>query len=242
MWIGTRNLARVSAVSGLRLCFKKAACLGAGSPFGSSRRCPVCSEDRLVPWVELGWRPWGLSVRCRAAPGKMPGPCPRVAGRARLALQLLAGPVAVPQCHPAADAAARAWVCLGRQQPWSREAPWLLSKAGEGPQPQDLDALYQGWGGDAEGTGTALLCTSLGSHGGGGASPSCTGGHAVPGHGTGGMCLAATAIFPGRSSGVAVSAGLSSELGLGEGGRGLQSERTQAGAGVHAPLTGDGQA
>lgn len=182
--------------------------LGRAVPIGSSRRCPACSEDRLVPWVELGWRPWGLGVRCRAAPGETPGLCPRVAGRA------LPGSAAAGRPRGRAPASPGCWRCctslgvpgtaaaleqggaLAPEQGRRRSTAW---------QPWDLDALCQGWGGDAEGTGTAPLCTSPGSRGGGGASPSCTGGHAVPGRGTGTR----------RSSGVAVlSAGAQLTWGL----------------------------
>lgn len=195
MWIGTRNPARASVVSGLQLCFKKTACLGAGH---ASRELPQ------VPHVQRG------------SPGTL--------GGARMAA---VGTRCLLPGRPWGDAGAlspsgwegTAWLCSCWQALWT----WRRSTAW---QPWDLDALCQGCGGDAEGTGTAPLCTSPGSRGGGGASPSCTGGHAVPGRNTGGLCPASTAAFPaGARVRPCCQPGLSSDLGLGERGRGPRSQR-----------------
>lgn len=97
-----------------------------GAPAGAPRAARIAWYPG---WSLDGGR--GDSVSAAGLPlGRRQGSAPEWLGGHCLVLQLLAGPVAVLRRHPAAGAAARAWVCLGLQQPWSREAPWLLSKAG----------------------------------------------------------------------------------------------------------------
>lgn len=94
MWIGTRNPARASAVSGLQLCFKKTACLGAGR---ANRELPQ------VPRVQRG-SPGTLGGAWMAAVGTrcpLPG-CPWGDARAL----------------PPSGWEGTAWLCSCWQAPW----------------------------------------------------------------------------------------------------------------------------
>lgn len=170
-----------------------------GAPAGAPRAARITWYPGCM---QLGWQHWGLGVRCQVPLGR----------RRALPPSGQEGTVWLCSCrrpHGCAPASPGCWRCgMSLGVPGTAAAleqrGALAPKQGRRRRTRWQPRECQGWGGDAEGTRTAPLHTSPGSHGGGGASPSCTGGHMVPGRGTGGVCLASTAVFPGRSSGAAV--------------------------------------